>query len=168
MRGQIILSNRSPFPCGLSEGYSKAGHLLLCSPNGTVGFQDNLDLNFRPHRANFLRSFTTRTGLGTDNQFALSVALVSVQPCVWTESGHLRDAECLVFPIFGGWDMNSTLPIRVVIYPTPAVIFPYGTRKWAVVGEDNWTPYRAYLLGHLRTSPSLKKSQPPQTGLHRC
>ncbi|GBL65274.1 hypothetical protein AVEN_157428-1, partial [Araneus ventricosus] len=28
--------------------------------------------------------------------------------------------------------------------------------------------YRAYLLSDLRTSPHLKRSQPPQTGLRRC
>ncbi|GBM92770.1 hypothetical protein AVEN_196235-1, partial [Araneus ventricosus] len=63
--------------------------------------------------------------------------------------------------------MNSTLPTWVVIYPTtphPAITFPYGVRKWVVVGKDNWTPYRAYLLIDIRTSPSLKRSQPPHTG----
>ncbi|GBN80452.1 hypothetical protein AVEN_139742-1, partial [Araneus ventricosus] len=40
--------------------------------------------------------------------------------------------------------------------------------KWAVVGKDDWTPSGAYLLSDLRTSPPLKRSQPPQTGLRRC
>ncbi|GBO45496.1 hypothetical protein AVEN_202770-1, partial [Araneus ventricosus] len=40
--------------------------------------------------------------------------------------------------------------------------------KWAVDGKENWTPYRAYLLIDLRTTPPFKRSQSPQTGLHRC
>ncbi|GBO21015.1 hypothetical protein AVEN_110004-1 [Araneus ventricosus] len=52
--------------------------------------------------------------------------------------------------------------------PTPAVAFPYGALKWAVVGKDNWTPFRAYLLRDLRTSSALRRSEPPQTGLRRC
>ncbi|GBN44644.1 hypothetical protein AVEN_44872-1 [Araneus ventricosus] len=40
--------------------------------------------------------------------------------------------------------------------------------KWAVVGKDNWTTYLAHLLSDLRTSPSLKRSQPPQAGHRRC
>ncbi|GBM15975.1 hypothetical protein AVEN_108574-1 [Araneus ventricosus] len=36
-----------------------------------------------------------------------------------------------------------------------------GARKWAMMGKDDWTPYRAYLRGHLRTSPPLKRSQRP-------
>ncbi|GBM16383.1 hypothetical protein AVEN_129708-1 [Araneus ventricosus] len=30
--------------------------------------------------------------------------------------------------------------------------------KWGVVGKDNWTPYGAYLLSDLRTSPPLRRS----------
>ncbi|GBO20038.1 hypothetical protein AVEN_14436-1 [Araneus ventricosus] len=57
--------------------------------------------------------------------------------------------------------MNWTLPTWVVIlphHPTPAITSPYGARKWAVVGNDNWTPYRAYLRSDLRTSPPLKEA----------
>ncbi|GBO46180.1 hypothetical protein AVEN_209592-1 [Araneus ventricosus] len=67
--------------------------------------------------------------------------------------------------------MNWTHPIWVVIYPItspPAIIFPEGAGKWAVVGKDNWTPYCTYLRSVYRTSPPLKRSQPPQTGLRRC
>ncbi|GBM90868.1 hypothetical protein AVEN_128319-1 [Araneus ventricosus] len=46
--------------------------------------------------------------------------------------------------------------------------FPEDTRKWTAVGEDNWASYHAYLLRGLRTSPPLKRRQPPQTGLRRC
>ncbi|GBN37502.1 hypothetical protein AVEN_56954-1, partial [Araneus ventricosus] len=40
--------------------------------------------------------------------------------------------------------------------------------KWTVMGKDNWTPYRAYLRSDLRTSPPLKRSQPPETDFRRC
>ncbi|GBM57110.1 hypothetical protein AVEN_232263-1 [Araneus ventricosus] len=72
---------------------------------------------------------------------------------------------------WGGNDMNWTLPTWVVIYPITsplAIIFPLGARKWTVVDKDNLIPYRAYLRRDLRTSPPLKTSQPPQTGLRRC
>ncbi|GBM10083.1 hypothetical protein AVEN_92911-1 [Araneus ventricosus] len=49
--------------------------------------------------------------------------------------------------------------------PQSAINFPSDARKWAVVGKDNWT---GYLLSDHRTSPPLKRSQPPQTGLRRC
>ncbi|GBM04224.1 hypothetical protein AVEN_41037-1 [Araneus ventricosus] len=52
--------------------------------------------------------------------------------------------------------------------PSPAITFPQGARKWAVVGKDNWKPYRAYLLSDLRTLPPLRRNQPPQTGLCHC
>ncbi|GBN66433.1 hypothetical protein AVEN_39274-1, partial [Araneus ventricosus] len=54
--------------------------------------------------------------------------------------------------------------------PNHAITFPYGARKWAAVSEDNWIPSTAYphLLSDLRTSPPLKRSQPPQTSHLRC
>ncbi|GBM12266.1 hypothetical protein AVEN_155270-1 [Araneus ventricosus] len=53
--------------------------------------------------------------------------------------------------------MNWTLLTWVVNFltnPAPAITFPYGARKRAVVGKDNWT---TYLLSNLRTSPPLKR-----------
>ncbi|GBM99946.1 hypothetical protein AVEN_163373-1 [Araneus ventricosus] len=58
-----------------------------------------------------------------------------------------------------GWSVTT---------PPPSITLPEGARKWAVVCKDNWTfPYRAYHLSDLRTSPPLKRSLPPQTGLLR-
>ncbi|GBM20179.1 hypothetical protein AVEN_5697-1 [Araneus ventricosus] len=57
-------------------------------------------------------------------------------------------------------------PTWVVLHHTTAITFPYGACN--VGGKDKWTPYRAYLLSDLRTSPPLKRSQPPQTGHRRC
>ncbi|GBM92886.1 hypothetical protein AVEN_205216-1 [Araneus ventricosus] len=59
--------------------------------------------------------------------------------------------------------MNWTLPnpgVHLPHHPTPAIIFPQGARKWAVVGKDNCTSYRASLLSDLRNSPLLKRSRP--------
>ncbi|GBO14157.1 hypothetical protein AVEN_46976-1 [Araneus ventricosus] len=64
--------------------------------------------------------------------------------------------------------MNWTLPNLSGHLPhhiTPVVTFPSGARKWVVVGEDNSTPYRAYLLSYLRNSPPLKRSKPPHAFL---
>ncbi|GBN33608.1 hypothetical protein AVEN_208386-1 [Araneus ventricosus] len=57
--------------------------------------------------------------------------------------------------------MNWTHRTWVVIYPTPspAVTFPLGARKWAVVAKDNWTHYLAYLLSDLRNSPPSKEAK---------
>ncbi|GBM87654.1 hypothetical protein AVEN_218010-1 [Araneus ventricosus] len=52
--------------------------------------------------------------------------------------------------------------------PLPAITFPSGKRKWAVVGKDNWILFRTYLLSDFRTSPPHKRSQPSQTGPLRC
>ncbi|GBN49044.1 hypothetical protein AVEN_96464-1 [Araneus ventricosus] len=66
--------------------------------------------------------------------------------------------------------MNWTLPSLLVIFPTtppPAIpsLKAHGYGLWLsrLIGS----PYRAYLLSDLRTSPPLKGSQPPQTGLRR-
>ncbi|GBO14260.1 hypothetical protein AVEN_135367-1 [Araneus ventricosus] len=48
-------------------------------------------------------------------------------------------------------------------HPTHCYNLPLSVRKWVVVGEQTLTPYRAYLLSDLRTSPPLKRRQPPQT-----
>ncbi|GBL85543.1 hypothetical protein AVEN_143042-1, partial [Araneus ventricosus] len=53
-------------------------------------------------------------------------------------------------------------------HPTPFYNLPLRRTKWAVVGKDNQTPYRAYLLSDLITSSPLKRSHPPQIGLRRC
>ncbi|GBM20152.1 hypothetical protein AVEN_274042-1, partial [Araneus ventricosus] len=45
---------------------------------------------------------------------------------------------------------------------------PLRCREMSVVGKDNQTLYLAYLLSDLRTSPPLKRRQPPQTSLSRC
>ncbi|GBM69367.1 hypothetical protein AVEN_272185-1 [Araneus ventricosus] len=42
---------------------------------------------------------------------------------------------------------------------TPAITFPQGSRKWVVVGKDNWTPCGAYFLSDLRNSPPFKRRQ---------
>ncbi|GBN30310.1 hypothetical protein AVEN_217003-1 [Araneus ventricosus] len=42
--------------------------------------------------------------------------------------------------------MNWTLPIWMVIYPTPCYNLPLRHTKWAVMGKDNWTLYHASLL----------------------
>ncbi|GBM46389.1 hypothetical protein AVEN_73866-1 [Araneus ventricosus] len=47
--------------------------------------------------------------------------------------------------------------------PPPSITFPLRRTEWVEVCKDNWTPYRVYLLSDLRTSPPLKRSQPPQT-----
>ncbi|GBM25873.1 hypothetical protein AVEN_48039-1 [Araneus ventricosus] len=62
-----------------------------------------------------------------------------------------------------GLHLFSILHGRIKFY-----LPPYGPRKWAVVGQKNWTPYSAYLLSDLRTSLLLKRSQPPQTDLRLC
>ncbi|GBN95247.1 hypothetical protein AVEN_38903-1 [Araneus ventricosus] len=65
--------------------------------------------------------------------------------------------------------MNWTLPTWVVIYhPTLIPAIPSlkangnGLRFARIIA-----PHRAYLLSDLRTSPPLKRSQPPHTGLLR-
>ncbi|GBM55875.1 hypothetical protein AVEN_2572-1 [Araneus ventricosus] len=63
---------------------------------------------------------------------------------------------------------SPTLDGLLPHHPSPAITFLQSARKWAVVGKDNWTTYRAYLLSDLRTSPPLKRSQPPQIDLLRC
>ncbi|GBN29039.1 hypothetical protein AVEN_81432-1 [Araneus ventricosus] len=48
--------------------------------------------------------------------------------------------------------MNWTLPTWVVIYPNtppPAITFPQGAGKWAVVGKDNLTTHTAISEPHL-------------------
>ncbi|GBL75997.1 hypothetical protein AVEN_234312-1 [Araneus ventricosus] len=52
-------------------------------------------------------------------------------------------------------------------HPTSCYNLPLRRSEMAVVGKGNWT-YSAYLLSDVRTSSPLKRSQPPQTGLHRC
>ncbi|GBN67546.1 hypothetical protein AVEN_82697-1, partial [Araneus ventricosus] len=79
-----------------------------------------------------------------------------LKPGVLERKRHELDSPngVLVVP---GW--SFTLP--------PATIFPEGAGKWAVVGKDNLTPYLVYIQSDLRTSPPLKRSQMPQTGLRR-
>ncbi|GBM64417.1 hypothetical protein AVEN_78799-1 [Araneus ventricosus] len=90
--------------------------------------------------------------------FHVGVALVDVEvsfkPGLFGKKRHELDSPNLD----GHFPHNSTLVIN----------FPCGVRKWTVVGKDNWTLYRAYLLSDVRTSHPLKRRQPPQTGLRRC
>ncbi|GBN05006.1 hypothetical protein AVEN_63756-1 [Araneus ventricosus] len=37
-----------------------------------------------------------------------------------------------------------------------------------MVSKDNWTTNRTYLRSGIRTSPLLRRRQPPQTGFRRC
>ncbi|GBN10762.1 hypothetical protein AVEN_135955-1 [Araneus ventricosus] len=58
--------------------------------------------------------------------------------------------------------MNWTLPTWVVLYPTtPAITFPYGARKWAVIGKDNWTllPRLSPKLSQNLTSPQKEANR---------
>ncbi|GBM63001.1 hypothetical protein AVEN_12280-1 [Araneus ventricosus] len=41
-------------------------------------------------------------------------------------------------------------------HPAPSYNLPLRHTEMAVVGKDNWTPYSAYLLSDLRTSPQKK------------
>ncbi|GBO44728.1 hypothetical protein AVEN_2093-1 [Araneus ventricosus] len=53
-------------------------------------------------------------------------------------------------------------------HPAPAITFPSGARKWAVVDKNNWfhLPHLSPKRSQNVTSP--QRNQPPQTGLSRC
>ncbi|GBL53352.1 hypothetical protein AVEN_201932-1, partial [Araneus ventricosus] len=52
--------------------------------------------------------------------------------------------------------------------PAPAITFPSSTRKWAVVGKNNWFPLPHLSSKRSKNITSPQRSQPPQTALHRC
>ncbi|GBM10068.1 hypothetical protein AVEN_92900-1 [Araneus ventricosus] len=53
-------------------------------------------------------------------------------------------------------------------HPAPAITFPQGARKWAVVRKDNWFPLPCLSPKRSQNIPSPQRNQQPQTCLHRC
>ncbi|GBN14576.1 hypothetical protein AVEN_73594-1 [Araneus ventricosus] len=74
----------------------------------------------------------------------------------------LQKPEALLTPDYFGrirYELDSPKLWGHLPPPPPAVTFPLGARKWAVVAKDNWTPYLAYLLSELRNSPPSKEAK---------